>query len=1275
MAKDILTDEEMNGEAPDILTDEEMMDDDGIAEYIRANEGTEAKVYDDTSGNPTVGIGHKLKEGESLENRTPEQIEDTFQSDVKINTEKARRLFPKFDSYSKEIKQALTDGAFRGDHEVGFKTTAFINSGKWKEASEEYINRTDYRESKASEGTEKPFTGVYKRLDRNAKVFSLYGDDQADFDPEGSGYDMESALRAGLTKDKTGHWGSRDPETGLILKGRKHPTFQKTLDDEKELGYTIEKQGNRYYSFKDAPDTLSDEVMNEPEDKESLYPIEYESNFLDWKEAGFPVGGVPGPTKKRTRYITEEEFKKHQQYNEWADSPVGAYLTGGTDGDYPPVSEHIAIAGLAFTGIHALKSLLADPYITAKISSSAIGQRIDKAFASPQDLAQRIMQTKVSPNEILKYVSKGKRRAVTEILRTISKPFTSKPTFGGYLPPRATGQRGSVYIPSGKELTDLAKKFGLAPREVKMIKAGNFQGLPVAVSTAIQQMQGQGPRGISKDIIDAVEGVAEEEVKPKQVSLPVVDREQAINESEEAISAFQAQKDLWFGNKDVRIHQTKLEKVKLQESIRKALGKKKYDDQTKAIDKAVQIYIDLKRNPEHYDKFKDKLTPEQLGTVELSRNLPLPIKQIADQISGSYESLGFEALEADVIKNVIDNYAGRRWDLKGKEGVGAFRKFKATTGHARGRKYETILEGWASGKKLKVEGATNNLATLKEEIIKTIEDKRFLKSMQKIKTIEGQSLVGTKQLEGYVRIEHPNFKEWKWTGKTEDPDTEKIRGRNFFTDKEGRIFERKELYAPKEVAQNLNNILGISKLKGIPAIDFITKYNAVFKALILQSSFYHHQAFMRSYYLGTQKKRWNEMSIRQAYRSGLEAIKSENPIVTLGVKNGLTLGLMQDWDEDLLKEESGIDCMMNKMGVVKTIKDKILNLRQQQADFLFGKFGAGLKAKAFMIEYRNLVKDHPNKNVDELAKMAANLINDDFGGLHLQRLGRNPTVQHIFRLFALAPDWTESNVRTMIKSVKAGGKEESEFYRRFWAGILTKGVGLTVIANLLTATMDKDSPEAKGAWQRFIRNYKRAWKEGRLLWLDVDITPLYNALGGKTERRKYVSLLGHFKDPLKFIIHPIRSAHHKGSVIYKMFHEALVGVDWAGRRITTASELFGVDYDKGYYKTTRKGRYKKGDPKFGKLKGKTVTYDWGGKKGPISYEQIPSYMLAQVKGIQPVQVQNLIGWVAGSMEGFDTTLNSLGVSLKTTYEKGAEKKKKSTKPTWKKKSSKAGRWK
>lgn len=68
------------------------------------------------------------------------------------------------------------------------------------------------------------------------------------FDPEQSEYDYETALRSGLSPDLSGHWPSRDPKTGLILKGRKHPTFDKTIEAEKALGYTIIKKGTRYYS-------------------------------------------------------------------------------------------------------------------------------------------------------------------------------------------------------------------------------------------------------------------------------------------------------------------------------------------------------------------------------------------------------------------------------------------------------------------------------------------------------------------------------------------------------------------------------------------------------------------------------------------------------------------------------------------------------------------------------------------------------------------------------------------------------------------------------------------------------------------------------------------------------------------------------------------------------------------------------------------------------------------------------------------------------------------
>ena len=69
------------------------------------------------------------------------------------------------------------------------------------------------------------------------------------FDPEGDGYDYESARAAGIKPDKTGHWASRNPKTGMLLKGRKHKTWPLTVEGEKKAGYKIQKdKDGRYYS-------------------------------------------------------------------------------------------------------------------------------------------------------------------------------------------------------------------------------------------------------------------------------------------------------------------------------------------------------------------------------------------------------------------------------------------------------------------------------------------------------------------------------------------------------------------------------------------------------------------------------------------------------------------------------------------------------------------------------------------------------------------------------------------------------------------------------------------------------------------------------------------------------------------------------------------------------------------------------------------------------------------------------------------------------------------
>jgi hypothetical protein len=708
-----------------------------------------------------------------------------------------------------------------------------------------------------------------------------------------------------------------------------------------------------------------------------------------------------------------------------------------------------------------------------------------------------------------------------------------------------------------------------------------------------------------------------------------------VDEEKKAAIAYEALKDVWIGEKDIRKHHSDVDQRLLQKRIKKALGSKRYGDQAKLTDQAIQIYIDSKRSPEDFEKFKDELTPAQRGIYNMSQKLSPEIKEIADEISDMYQEMGLESQEAGIINNTLENYAGRIWDLEKKKGrvtTEAMRKFGTKTGHAKQRTFATILEGWAAGYELKVKGATTNLKILRDSMVKTIEDKRFLDSLQKIKTIDGEPLLTINPPEGekYVRVEHPNFKVWKHAGKAEKG---KSYGKNFFMDEDGNLFEKRELYAPAKQGKNLNNMLGLSKLIDLPGFNVSTKYNAIFKAWILQSNLFHHLAYMRSYELGTLGKRFGELNPVDAYKQGIELMEQKNPIIAQLVRNGLTLGLKQDWNEDLLREKTLIGKILDKTKATKAAKDKILQLREAQAEFLFGEFGAGLKAKAAMIEYRNLIKKHPNMDTNTVAKMAADLINDDFGGLHLQRMGRNPTLQHFFRLFALAPDWTESNIRSMVKMVGAGTKEERNMYRRFWAGIATKGVLLTVAANALFSIGAEDDDD------KFFGKLKRTWGTGddwkKLRWLDVDVTNIYKALGGKTKDRKYFSILGHFKDPLKFSTSTLRSLQHKGSVLFKTFYEALAGEDWAQRRYTTFGELIGTGSDLGMSAAEE-------------LKGQTVTWKKG-KKGPLTPTRIPSYLLSQVKGLQPVQVQNLIAWTAGEMEGFDAIANSLGLGVRTTY--------------------------
>jgi hypothetical protein len=88
----------------------------------------------------------------------------------------------------------------------------------------------------------------YKRADKKLEKANAKGPDAYAKANKKYGYDYESAKSAGITPDSTGHWPSRNPQTGQILKGRKHPTINMTKKGEREAGYKVYKKDGILYS-------------------------------------------------------------------------------------------------------------------------------------------------------------------------------------------------------------------------------------------------------------------------------------------------------------------------------------------------------------------------------------------------------------------------------------------------------------------------------------------------------------------------------------------------------------------------------------------------------------------------------------------------------------------------------------------------------------------------------------------------------------------------------------------------------------------------------------------------------------------------------------------------------------------------------------------------------------------------------------------------------------------------------------------------------------------
>jgi hypothetical protein len=661
----------------------------------------------------------------------------------------------------------------------------------------------------------------------------------------------------------------------------------------------------------------------------------------------------------------------------------------------------------------------------------------------------------------------------------------------------------------------------------------------------------------------------------------------------------------------------------------------------------------------------------------------------------------------------VDYYSPRVFVEKLLENIEGEYNLATDTGRLIERQNEDLSTAMAQGREFAYLSFMPALAGGMSQAINAQANRRAIKNgiAESFFTLESQegferlNAAGAKHTEYHVTIPGMAGKVDRTTGEIagRQPGARKI-----FTDyEEAQAFAKKyrtgvkivnrDLYAPAEIARYFNRITKASEMRKNPWILGLLAANAKLKGLKIVWGMFHRRSFIWSAMIAGAvhpDMQWMADEMEEKNNDALQKLKhrfnyGDRRKLGMQIMNqasrefyalsfyGQTSFRIQDigrasqlYQTRAEKWLAGASRGPFTQSVNRNMK-KFMGVTHRLQDELFGIFGSTLKAATAYNEYMTLMKKHNDEitrqkeksRADglvaahrtayydtfkdqqpkgelpledyhselevEILRGVAGMANADFGGMHVGRLGVTKDFQDIMRLLFLGPDWTASNIISATKLAPAGWLRqqgqvgpgsslggsalERKIYQRFWLRIIGRSLLLATVINALMAGLDDESA---------LERLRKAKRRKGFKFLMADISPVIHMLGGDEGVDHYFNVSGHFLDIPKIAFDPFRMGYHKSSAVLKPVLDLVGGTRYDHKRPAKLSKI-----------------------------GQQGLYTWKNqRRGPLSPEELPAYMIYQIFQLLPIQMRNVFDVAVGEQNAITGLMRSgLGLDVRRTY--------------------------